>query len=356
MSETTSLCLPIAPSGVAPNSDPSCNDPPARSQHVLYSTLSPESIEDIVNSHYSLDGLIDCVLYHRGVNDTYLVTTSSLRYAFRLYRSNWRTREAILAELNAITHVHSQGAAVTLPLARRDGGLITELQAPEGLRRAVMFNWAEGKPPRYADSLQSILFGHALAELHTAGDQLRADPTRPTINTDYLFRRSVQTAMTQLVHIPHAARRLTGLAERITKEVQRAENSLSDWGFCHGDLWVENAHVTDGHIVMFDFDFCGFGWRLIDLATYSFDARQRGATEAVRRSFIDGYLQIRPEGKQSVEFLGLFAILVGLHTIATMVTLSKEMGSRVASDEFVDRMLADCESIEIEVRQGRYDC
>jgi Ser/Thr protein kinase RdoA (MazF antagonist) len=355
VSETTALPLTSSPLLHTSTIEPADADLGSRSRHIVYSTLAAESIERVIMANYDFDEPISCVLYHRGVNDTYLVSTSTQQLALRLYRSNWRSLDAILAELRAIAYVHSQGAGVTLPIARKDGTLITELRAPEGLRRAVMFHWATGMPPAYTDPVQSMQLGGALAELHIAARHLQADPARPTIDMDYLFNRPIRTVMARPVHMPHAARRVLRLAARIEEDIRLAEASLPGWGFCHGDLWAGNAHVADGRVVMFDFDFCGFGWQLIDLATYSFDARHRGAREESWKSFIAGYLQIRPETTASLRFLGLFAILAGIHAVATMIALSKQMGARVASDESLQPIVSLCETIEAEASEGLYN-
>ena len=48
----------------------------------------------------------------------------------------------------------------------------------------------------------------------------------------------------------------------------RTDRPELEWGVCHGDFSsTGNFHVApDGTITVFDFDLCGPGWRVSDLA------------------------------------------------------------------------------------------
>jgi hypothetical protein len=46
---------------------------------------------------YPLDAPLACKFFHRGVNDTYLVSSPSGRFVFRVYRASWRQQEAVAA-------------------------------------------------------------------------------------------------------------------------------------------------------------------------------------------------------------------------------------------------------------------
>src|SRR5262249_52335003 len=111
---------------------------------VLYSTFSGEAVKRLVLSQYDLDHSVECVLFNRGLNDTYRVSTQAGQYALRLYRSRWRTQEAVTGEVRALLHLGSKGVPVAAPVARSDGELMTRIDAPEGPRWAVLFNWVSG--------------------------------------------------------------------------------------------------------------------------------------------------------------------------------------------------------------------
>lgn len=49
----------------------------------------------------------------------------------------------------------------------------------------------------------------------------------------------------------------------------QAQASSWNWGLCHGDLYTGNIHKRkDGQLTIFDFDFCGYGWRAYDVSPF----------------------------------------------------------------------------------------
>ncbi len=321
---------------------------------VVYSTLSAQVIRSHACADYGLPESVECVLYHRGVNDTYLLSCRGARFALRLYRCKWRSQESIDGELRALRHLHDRGASVAMPIPRTDGRFITDIPAPEGTRQAVLFEWAPGEMPRYADFTHAHSFGQELARLHHAGDDFPADGTRPCMDMEYLFRNPLRKILLRVGGVPSILQRVEVLAERVEELIRPAEMSLYDWGFCHGDIWAANARVQRDQLVLFDFDLCGPGWRLSDIASYRLGARLCGVEEPAWKPFIDGYLEIRPGISGCLKFTGLFMILIRLISAAHQIGLANEIGMASPTDEFLGDMITFCDRIAAEISFDRY--
>jgi Ser/Thr protein kinase RdoA (MazF antagonist) len=317
-------------------------------QPIIYSTLSMEGIKRLVVQHYDFDESVECTFFCRGVSDTYLLSSPAGRFAFKVHRTNWRAREAILWEMAALIHMGGKGVEVAMPVPRRDGEFITELRAPEGLRSAVLFHWANGHAPEYTDSAHALQYGRLVAKLHTAGDDLPPNGSRPKMDMEYLFAKPLARIRSRLRDLPSVAARLTALEERTLIQVRRAEKELGDWGFCHGDVWANNARIDGNRLVLFDFDFCGSGWQVFDLASYRWHARYVDLEQASWKPFIEGYLQIRPAAASSLEFIGLFMILKHLWTTAHWIGRLPETGAYFLSDQSLENLVPFCEKIESE--------
>lgn len=322
-----------------------------RACSVIYSTLSLSSVKRLIRKNYNLDGPFECVLYHRGLSDTYLVKTPLKRFALRIYKSDRRSRDAILGELRAIERVQRFGATVALPISRRDGGAITSVSAPEGIRSAVLFEWASGRPPSYENAAQAARYGEAVATLHSASDGLPMDQNRPVIDMDCLLVRPVRCIVSRMADSPVIVRRLEELVSRISQDVKDAQSFAGDWGFCHGDVWSGNAMIEDTRLVLLDFDHCGWGWRISDLASYKYHARYCGVEKQAWQPFVDGYLRVRPVISGSLKYLGLFVLLSNLWMTAHTIKLCDEVGLTYASDECIEKLILDCEKIEAEAMQ-----
>jgi Ser/Thr protein kinase RdoA (MazF antagonist) len=320
-----------------------------RYRKVSYSTLSVEAITQVVVQDYGLCDSVNCVLYQRGMNDTYLLTTPDRQYALRVARANVRSRDALLEELATLRHFGKKGVKVALPIARSDGGWITDIQAPEGLRRAVAFNWAVGRAPKWTEPLQMLQYGRSVARLHDASDDLAAGTARPVMDAEYLLEGPTALIRSHLTHLPAEVGRLDALVNRISRRLSYAEMQLDDWGFCHGDVHPGNARIDCDQVALFDFDSCVSGWRLYDLASYRCEARRRGVEELAWTPFVEGYLQIRPAAAELFEFIGLFMILRHLWMAAQLIVLAAEMGFGFIPEEFLESLVSFCEKIELDI-------
>jgi Ser/Thr protein kinase RdoA (MazF antagonist) len=306
----------------------------------------------LIVPHYDLQSPVECVLFQRGVNDTYLLSSHGRKFAVRVSRANWRSKEELIGELDALRHLARKGVRVVMPIARTDGDLTTEVQVPEGLRRAVMFDWITGRAPKYTDVAHAYEYGKQVATLHSASDDLAADIARPTIDLEYLLREPLDRIQGRLNGLPTVRRHLDSLVGRVLTRLNGAKLHLLDWGFCHGDVWSNNAHIDGSRVVLFDFDSCGWGWRLFDLASYRWEARRQNAEISAWTPFAQGYLENRPAAADSLRHVGLFMILRHLWTTGQWIILSTEMGVSFLPDEFFEDLVPFCERIEADAALG----
>lgn len=306
------------------------------------SVLSNLGVAKIIAQHYDLGGQVRSVLLRRLVNDTYRLTTAAGAFVLKVYRVNVRTEEAIVEELAAINHLSSKGIQVATPVWRKDGELITRIFAPEGLRHAVVFNWVNGNEPEYAPS-HLLSVGRALAELHVATDDLKPNRARPRIDLAHLFERPLAIIHPTLKGLPHLSERFEFVAKTLALHVKRASAELDDWGFCHGDYDPSNMSVAGSDVCVFDFDWCGTGWRIYDLATFTQTGFRRGHDLAVMQPLIDGYLQVRPGAAASVRFALLFSVLRHVWIMEQSIFLASCTGSYMISVKEMEKLVELCE-------------
>lgn len=67
-----------------------------------------------------------------------------------------------------------------------------------------------------------------------------------------------------------------------------------NFGLIHADLHLGNALFWRGEVRVIDFDDCGFGYWLYDIAVALWELRYRNDYEDFRSALIDGYTQYRP--------------------------------------------------------------
>ena len=85
--------------------------------------------------------------------------------------------------------------------------------------------------------------------------------------------------------------------EQLTTLFNGADSSKLRYGSVHLDLWYDNMNIEDEEtITIFDFDFCGNGWLLLDLAYFNLQLFNTEPDLLVYQSksdsFIKGYQDI----------------------------------------------------------------
>lgn len=243
-------------------------------------------------------GFVDvtCQLIKGTVRDTYLVTTGDHRYILCIYRHGARTADEILAELDVIDHLHADGLLVPPAIPDRQGQRLLRLAAPEGERYAVVFTYIEGQQlSKTPDPATMTRLGETVARMHVASDQLPNPLSRPTIDFDTLISWSLSAFESAAPHRVDDVAFLRDVADHLRPRLAGLSTTKLHYGLVHGDLIPSNVQITpDDQPALLDFDFCGYGWWLYDLATLRVEVDYWNMGEAVWQAFLTGYQAVRP--------------------------------------------------------------
>ena len=137
---------------------------------VTYSTAAADAVAAFVGAGYDLPEPLECILLRRGFNDCFAISApNEARYVFRV--SGRRRGDAdVDTETRFLAYLDSVGVPVATAVPTRDGSLFCELPLAEGSRPAVLFRYAEGRPPK-TDALENARAqGMTLARIHTAAE------------------------------------------------------------------------------------------------------------------------------------------------------------------------------------------
>ena len=108
----------------------------------------------------------------------------------------------------------------------------------------------------------------------------------------------------------------------------------------HGDVIRANALVADnGKVTVLDFDFCGFGWRAYDVASYLLTIRNTPQEPEFEKAFLEGYEEIRPLAREEKKALPLLEAIRAIFSIGTPAMNIEHWGSQYFYS-FVDNDLA----------------
>jgi Ser/Thr protein kinase RdoA (MazF antagonist) len=245
------------------------------------------------------------------------------RAALRLHRPGYHAEQALLSELHWMEDLRRNGLRTPEPIAAADGRLLIALD--QAGQFADLIDWMDGAPlgatgrplGRERDELQRLFhaIGAAMARLHTIADRWRRPPTFSRLSWDaagLLGDNPVWGRFWDVDGLADADRRfLAELRDVLTARLSDIGETL-DFGLIHADLVRENIFVGDAGVAFIDFDDCGFGWRLFEIATTLLRNRQEPDYPLIEASLIDGYRRERPLTDADLAHLPLFLLLRSL--------------------------------------------
>lgn len=236
-------------------------------------------------------------------NATYRVdeAESGRRYALRVHREGYHSRDAIASELAWVQALRRDRVVATpVPIVGTDGGLIQSVghSAMPQPRNVVLFEWESGSEPSEKDRLSEkfAVLGEVTARMHRHAGQW----ARPRG-----FERHTWDFQTSLGDRPHWGRWRDGMGMTpahealfgraiglIGQRLARFGKGADRFGLIHCDMRLANLLIEGDAVKVIDFDDCGFSWHLYDAATtVSFFEHEPHVPELMS-AWADGYRRV----------------------------------------------------------------
>ncbi|MEL7100621.1 MAG: phosphotransferase [Pseudomonadota bacterium] len=115
--------------------------------------------------------------------------------------------------------------------------------------------------------------------------------------------------------------RIIIVRERLQEDLEKAN---LDYGLIHADMRRENITIDDGELGLIDFDDCGLGYRLFDVATTLLKNRAEPDYPALENAMLTGYSRIRP---LDTGLLPQFNIIRALSYLGWIIKRQNEPGA-----------------------------
>jgi Ser/Thr protein kinase RdoA (MazF antagonist) len=220
-----------------------------------------------------------------------LTDRSGARYALRISADDGYSLAQQTSELTWLRSLCADGHRVPEPVSAATGELVLEVGAARiETRVCVVFRWLEGDLPS-ADITERAMaeLGVATARLHEGQERLHlpAEFTRPKLGWLSTFGDvSGDTA----VPAPYRVL-LARLGQRLVGELAELESEPAR--LLHGDLHRDNVLVRGAAVGFIDFEDCGWGHPLFDVASLLDSFRRRVVSRAdyprARAAFLEAY-------------------------------------------------------------------
>lgn len=229
-------------------------------------------------------------------NATYRVEAPEGATILRVHRQGYQTDAAIESELDWLAALDGV-LPVPRVIAGRDGA---RLQVLGSGQRAVAFALIAGAEPSETGELGALFrtLGAYAATLHRQAAAWRrpASFVRPRLDAAALIGpealwgdwRAAPGVTGEVVEV------LETLAARLQAVLADYGAGPDRFGLIHADMRLANLLVEGDAVALIDFDDCGFGWRMYDLAAGLSFIEMRPDLDALIDAWLNGYRTVTP--------------------------------------------------------------
>jgi len=234
-----------------------------------------------------------------GENTTFRHESTNGRYLVRVHRTQRHGRDvdtasAIRSEIAWLRAIRAEtDLLVPEALAATDGSPTVEVSAGGEIRTCSVLRWMDGRI--FEESARPVhlrRLGDAMARLHDQADAWTPPTDFVRIHWDHetFFGDVMVYGHTPAAEcwalLPRPLRtRFEAVAARMADVMPRVDGI----GLIHADLHLGNAVFHDGVVKLIDFDDCGTGPRLYELAVALWESRDEPHYPAFRDALLTGY-------------------------------------------------------------------
>jgi Ser/Thr protein kinase RdoA (MazF antagonist) len=302
-------------------------------------------------------------LVAHGENTTYRVTSaggaSDGEYLLRVHRPSRHGRDidsrlAVTSELEWLVALRADTSLAVPEPVRAAGGELTTTASVDGVdgsRVCSLLRWMNGRNHHHSAlpvHLQRL--GGVLAQLHDHADHWQRPDgfVRTRWDHETYFGNTMVYGNVDAVDawnlLPASLRRrFAAVAEKVGNVMQQLGQGTDVFGLIHADAHLDNVLFDGGQARLIDFDDCGFGYRIYDVAVALWELRHRDDYSSFNEAFIRGYTEHRPLPAEQLEHLDAFIaareVAFGLWLVGMAETRPSFRENLAGEFEYIERSL-----------------
>ncbi|UMR34426.1 phosphotransferase [Paenibacillus polymyxa] len=291
------------------------------------SVLSADALREYISREYFSYSLLKCLLFYRGIHDIYRVSTDEKEYFFKVYRKGIRGMEEIQAEVDLLNHLKLSDIEITTPVTRHDGKFISQFNTANGIRYGVLYTSVGKHEFNQIEETAELneRLGSYIATIHNAWDKYELGKKRWNLDAATFIDNSMDAIRQFSTIYDFDLHFLEEVAKNVSDKLECLTVGKPQYGICHGDIYSGNIRVdANCNPILFDFDFCGNGWRAYDISMYAFpfgmgcDETKLKKREERKYQFLNGYNKVRAMSQSEVDSIALFIPFRRIFNIGTL--------------------------------------
>ncbi|AYF41808.1 phosphotransferase enzyme family protein [Ethanoligenens harbinense] len=268
-----------------------------------------------------------CMGFHRFL----LYNTSKENAVLRISRPGYHTTDELQAEIQWLEEIrNSTEVRVAAPIRGKDGAFVQTLHSDlsEMLYAGVLYEFLEGETPdenRKEEVLRDFeRLGEVTACLHRhtrtwegAGKLRRGVMDFDALIGDHPLWGRWQDAENLS---KDGMMILSRTSDVIRARLDRFGKSRRRFGLIHADLRLANLLVRDDEVQVIDFDDCGFGWYLHDMASAVSFIEDKPITPSLIDAWLAGYRRVETVSEEEEREIPTFIIQRRLQLLAWLTS------------------------------------
>jgi Ser/Thr protein kinase RdoA (MazF antagonist) len=293
-------------------------------------------------------------------NKNFRITTQNGdQYMLRIYHPRRTSTDVIRSEMLWLAALRQEADLnVPEPVLNYEMDYITIVAAADVPRPylCALFHWIEGRF-LYRTLTPSHLFrvGELMARLHHhAGRWARpAGFTRRRVDNlnplrqerDDSFDEAVAAQVVQAVaaaSTPQAGTLVAAVIQKVWVVLQALGEGPDTFGLIHADLHQSNYLFHNGRAGAIDFDDCGYGHWLYDLAVTLYCLRDHPRFTVLREAFLKGYRRSHSLSTDQEAYLGPF---MALRTLQDLMWVIEERDQPAFRDRWRAQMINQLQAL-----------
>jgi len=215
--------------------------------------------------------------------------------------------------MELLNYLRQADLKVTYPIPTRDKQFLGILNAPEGLRYYCLQTEATGLEPDSSDVKHMYKLGEYLAKFHQITERYQPRHQGLSWDLDLLLDYGLSKLKTHLPEDPNPDfKEILQRVRELTASFYELlpEKSSLIWGIIHGNYKTKHTRISDDGIVSFDFENCGYGYRIMDFAYIIHQTNITNLKNRPFQEFLKGYLSLRLLSDVEIKALQIMSKLI----------------------------------------------
>lgn len=266
-------------------------------------------------------------LINHGENTTFKIKSSDgKKYVLRIHRSDYHSSKGLLEEFRWMNTLKMDGLSLPFPILSKKGSPIVSVSSPEigQPRHCDLLEWVEGHFKEKGLSPKHLYaLGKLIAKIHSKSRYFKSKHRTTWTAEDMLGKSAKFGSLSQIDGATSSQLKIIRSGQlkylKILKDLEhRFPNRM---GMIHSDLHFGNLLWTRSSIGIIDFDDCGYGFFMQDLATPAWMIQLNKkispeSKELLVQALLEGYSSEIPMDDHDRKMLEHFAVVRELMILA----------------------------------------